>query len=130
MDDFPICILVHFDGYEGPTFNGSLPILPLTVGYRKNNVSCTRRQFPLQVVYGITAHKAQGMTVDKAVVDIGTTEFALGLTYVAMSRVRSIEGLIIEPGFSQDRLLKCINNNAGWETKRRELARLRSLIHQ
>ncbi|XP_054264681.1 uncharacterized protein LOC128999172 [Macrosteles quadrilineatus] len=130
MDDFPICILVHFDGYEGPTFNGSLPILPLTVGYRKNNVSCTRRQFPLQVAYGITVHKAQGMTVDKAVVDIGTTEFALGLTYVAMSRVRSIEGLIIEPGFSQDRLLKCINNNAGWETKRRELARLRSLIQQ
>lgn len=128
LDDSPTCILVKFDGYEGPSLNGSLPILPHTVSYRKNNVSCIRKQFPLQVAYGITVHKAQGITVDRAVVDIGSSEFALGLTYVAISRVRSIEGLLIEPGFSQDRLIKLINNNVGWTSKRRELARLRSLI--
>lgn len=65
VDEFPFCILVHFEGYKRPTFNGSLPILPHTVGYRKHNVSCTRKQFSLQVAYGITVHEAQGITVYK-----------------------------------------------------------------
>ena len=129
LDDTPLCVLVRFDGYDGPSvYNGLIPIVPQKVGFMKNNVSCFRIQFPLQLAYGVTVHKSQGMTVDKAVVDIGVKEFALGLTYVALSRVKTIKGLRIDPAFPIDRLLRSINMNSSFQQKRIELARLRSLI--
>jgi len=57
----------------------------------------------------LTVHQSQGITVDKSVVDIGSSEFALGLLYVVLSWVRTIEGLLIDPTFSPDRLFKSIN---------------------
>ena len=128
FDDIPICVMMKFDSYAGPTiYNGLLPIVPLKVTFKKGNVSCSRTQFPLQLAHGITAHKAQSITVEKAVVDIGDKEFSLGLTYVAMSRVKTIEGLLIDPAFPSDRLLKGINHNASFPQKRKEMARLRRL---
>lgn len=128
LDDHPLCVLVQFDNYHGPTiYDNCVPILPVTVGFRKGNTSCTRKQFPLQVAYGITIHKSQGVTVDKAVVDIGDSEFALGLTYVALSRVKTLDGLLIDPAFPPDRLFKSINLNSSWLVKRQEMARLQTL---
>lgn len=48
------------------------------------------------VSYAFSIHKAQGVTLESAVVDSGEKEFQLGLTYVALSRVRTLEGLALE----------------------------------
>ena len=45
----------------------------------------------------MTIHKSQGLTLPKAWVDIGQSEKAAGITYVAISRVRSLDSCIIEP---------------------------------
>ena len=52
-------------------------------------------QIPLIYSWAITIHKAQGLTLENAIIDIGTNVFADGQTYVALSRVKSLDGLYL-----------------------------------
>jgi ATP-dependent exoDNAse (exonuclease V) alpha subunit len=119
----PAYVTVEFQGYCGPPWDEQhpqiVPIEPITRG--------KRTQLPLTTAWAITIHKSQGLTLDMATIDIGKTE-RQGLTFTAVSRVKSIQCLRVEPAFSFERYSKMKKNPYNIIRKKEE-ARLHLLSH-
>ncbi|KAJ5945600.1 hypothetical protein N7454_002439 [Penicillium verhagenii] len=104
----PQALLVAIEQYCGPTLDSGLdadqrplvPILPITRDFIVQGKQCIRTQFPIALAYAITVHKSQGVSLDNAVLDIGSREFAPGLRYVTVTRVRTLKGCTFQSPFT------------------------------
>ena len=87
-------------------FKDELPLVkfntidhPIVVGYytwkSENNDKIAIAQIPLIYAWAITIHKAQGVTLESALIDIGSNIFEYGQSYVALSRVKSLGGIYL-----------------------------------
>ena len=65
----------------------------------KEKIIGTFKQFPLKLAWAITIHKSQGLTFEKAVIDANLA-FAHGQVYVALSRCKSFEGMVLRSPIS------------------------------
>lgn len=84
-------------------------------GEIKEELMGTFTQYPLKLAWAITVHKSQGLTFDKAIIDIGSA-FAPGQVYVALSRLRSLDGLVLTSkisgsGIRQDQNVSFFSKN-------------------
>ena len=60
-----------------------------------HEVTATFKQYPIKLAWAVTIHKSQGQTFENVILDLDTGSFAHGQTYVALSRVVSLEGLFL-----------------------------------
>ena len=100
-NDMPKCIIVEFLDYSGEPLLGDkypkcIPIVPFTAQAMYRGKMRTRTQFPLRLCWAMTVHKSQGLTLKQAVIDIGKRDIGIGMTYVALSRLQSIDGLFFK----------------------------------
>jgi len=69
----------------------------------EENVVGTFTQYPIKLAWAITVHKSQGLTFEKAILDLGNA-FAPGQVYVALSRLTTLKGLVLTSKINYTRL--------------------------
>jgi len=102
----PLAVLVSCKDYKGPTlwhtepregFPQGIPIVPITplkTSFESQSRPMARTQLPLRLAWAVTVHKSQGLTLPRIRLGLGKKEFSCGLTFVALSRVTSLDGLL------------------------------------
>ena len=103
----PQYLIVNFPNYSGPSFWDAhqyperktwIPLLQRTISDATNS-AITRTQFPITLAWALTPWKAQGMTLDLAVVRLGSAASNPGVAFVTLSRVRHPDDLMLDDDF-------------------------------
>lgn len=76
-----------------------------TSGRVTSEVTGTFTQYPLKLAWAVTIHKSQGMTFDRAIIDISRGTFSHGQMYVALSRCTTLEGIILRKRLQKKHIL-------------------------
>lgn len=71
----------------------------------KSKVIGTFTQYPLKLAWAITIHKSQGLTFDRVMIDLGRGAFAAGQVYVALSRCRTLDGIVLGRGIRPEEII-------------------------
>ena len=85
----------------------------------EETINGTFHHFPIKLAWAITVHKSQGLTFERAIIDVNDA-FAQGQVYVALSRLTSLDGLIL--------LSKISYESMGIESSVKEFAQLKESI--
>lgn len=110
--DTPICngsqgIVERFGDDGNPIVrfkNGAHRVITPHMWQSETIPSVGIKQLPLILAWAITIHKSQGATLDQAEIDIGNGIFECGQTYVALSRVKSLDGVYLR-SFNPNKIL-------------------------
>ena len=88
----------------------------------QENIIGTFTQFPIKTAWAITIHKSQGLTFDRAIIDAASS-FAHGQVYVALSRCKTFEGLVLStPITSESVKSDNIINSFNQEAEKQDLS--------
>ncbi|MEJ5102328.1 AAA family ATPase [Chryseobacterium sp. MYb328] len=71
----------------------------------KTEVLGSFEQYPIRLAWAVTIHKSQGLTFDRVIIDAGRS-FASGQVYVALSRCRTLNGIVLKSEISQNAIFK------------------------
>ena len=103
----PSLLLVCFNKFSRPNFPlyrlKIILIFPITYQFNYKGVPYTYKQFSLRLAYVITVYKSQGLTLLQVVLNIDQKEHCLGLSYVAISRVKVLDRLMFKFPFNFSR---------------------------
>ncbi|XP_057837395.2 uncharacterized protein LOC131047633 [Cryptomeria japonica] len=117
----PLFVVVQFQNYTGPPWDHNnptnIPIPPISRGLQ--------RQMPLKMAWALTIHKSQGLTLQRATIDIGNID-RQGMTFTAISRVRDLTSLRIHPAFTFERYAR-MQQSPHVTRRKEEEARLKIL---
>lgn len=90
---------------ESEEWNNSRYVLNKDTREITEEVDGVFKQFPVKAAWAITVHKSQGLTFDKAIIDVQFA-FSHGQTYVALSRCRTLEGLVLSAPLPESAIIR------------------------
>lgn len=96
--DDPLVVVELEDGTQAEVVPYTWELFSFYVegGQLRSRVVGRYTQLPLMLAWAVTIHKSQGKTFDRVVIDVGRGAFAPGQVYVALSRCRTLEGIVLK----------------------------------